>query len=693
MSCKHFIFILFIVLALFAAKIEAQDNSPTVSGQGQIERLIDRAEYYLNKNNDSCTLAALEAEKLSLAYGLNELRARALDISGRFYIKRERYRNAADAYNSLIRALAGSTDSAMLAHSYNQLGGCYLALSVYDEALGMFFNAVELSSLIKDSFQLSLSFYNTGLLYARVKDYAGAMQNFRTSLDLSRKAGNKEYEARNLHQMGKIFTVQGNFEEALGYFLSATKLIPGEQFLIDIADINISLGRLYEGQSDERSRQYYSEALSAYTIADHRRGTGTAHYGLGRLSALQRNYLSAIDHFSLSLEIFSRIEAIGEQAECHRDLSGAYASLGEMGNAYNEMNLYVAIMDSLLGARVAEGIAEKEIVHQSYLKDIEIAELQNERSTVLKAIGRKNLSLVVIISMTALVIAVTAYYTRILRKANENLRLEVEERMKAEKELLQIKNNLEERVTERTFELQKAKIKAEESDKLKSAFLANLSHEIRTPLNIITGYAGLMLKDSLSELKKKEYNELISKNTRLLLNMIEDLIDTSKVESGTLQIMSKKVNVNDIISQLEVPLSELIVNKNRQNLKVIKENLSLKNHSVVTDPVRVQQIMLHLLDNALKFTDEGTISYGCNETNRSLVFFVSDTGSGITEEYKDVIFEKFRQLDETSRKKYSGTGLGLFFARRIAQMLGGNVWFEPKKEGGSVFFLSLPLKT
>jgi signal transduction histidine kinase len=103
--------------------------------------------------------------------------------------------------------------------------------------------------------------------------------------------------------------------------------------------------------------------------------------------------------------------------------------------------------------------------------------------------------------------------------------------------------------------------------------------------------------------------------------------------------------------------------------------------------------MLHLLDNALKFTDEGTISYGCNETNRSLVFYVSDTGSGIPEEHKDVIFEKFRQLDESGSKKYSGTGLGLFFARRIAQMLGGNVWFESKKEGGSVFFLSLPLKT
>jgi tetratricopeptide (TPR) repeat protein len=162
------------------------------------------------------------------------------------------------------------------------------------------------------------------------------MQNFRTSLDLSRKAGNKEYEARNLHQIGRILTVQGNFEEALGYFLSATKLVPGEQNIIDLADINISLGRLYEGQSVDRSRYYYSEALSEYTTANYQRGTGTAHYGLGRLSALQRNYPSAIDNFSRSLEIFSRIEAIGEQAECHRDLSAVYASLGEMDNAYNE---------------------------------------------------------------------------------------------------------------------------------------------------------------------------------------------------------------------------------------------------------------------------------------------------------------------------------------------------------------------
>lgn len=692
MSLKHIFSILIPVLSLLAFDIKAQENSPAARGMRDIERLLERAEYYLERNNDSCTLAALEAEKLSLAYGFVQQRAKALDITGSFYIQRERYRNAAESYNNLIRALAAEPDTGLMAHAHNQLGQCYMSLSVYDEALGMFFRAVELSMEANDSLQLPVAYYNMGILYSLVKDYNEAMVNLRSSLEIFRNTENSEYEARTLHQIGKIYTAQDNFEDALGYFLAAQKLIQGNGNNTEVADIYLSLGMLYEHQSVDRSMEYLSEALITYKSTAYQLGMGRAYYGLGRLEVLRNNYRAAIDNFSRSLEIFSRIEAVGDQAECHRHLSNVYALEGEMTNAYNEMNLYVEFADSLMGERIAENIAEKEILHRSYLKDIEIEGLQMERTSVLKAIGRKNLSLLAIISMTALVIAVTIYYTRILRRANNNLRLEVEERVKAEKELLQVKNSLEERVTERTFELQQAKIKAEESDKLKSAFLANLSHEIRTPLNIITGYSGLMLKDDLSEQKKKEYNELISKNTKLLLNIIEDLIDTSKVESGTLQIAQKKVNVEDIIDQLEIPLSEIIVNKGRQNLKIIRDQLSLKNTSLYTDPVRVQQIMLHLLDNAVKFTEEGTIRYGCNENNDSLIFYVSDTGSGIPDEYRDVIFEKFRQLDETSKRKYGGTGLGLFFARRIAVMLGGKVWFVSKKEGGSVFYFSLPLK-
>ena len=102
--------------------------------------------------------------------------------------------------------------------------------------------------------------------------------------------------------------------------------------------------------------------------------------------------------------------------------------------------------------------------------------------------------------------------------------------------------------------------------------------------------------------------------------------------------------------------------------------------------------MSHLLDNALKFTEEGSIHYGCIENNDKIILYVSDTGIGIPGEYKEIIFDKFRQLDETSKRKYGGTGLGLFYARRIAQMLGGDVWFESKKEGGTVFYFSLPVR-
>jgi len=686
------IILIFSSFPLLALNSLGQRDSPADSDIRKLETLLERAGYYLEQNHDSCTLYALEAEKLSIAYGSPAHHARALDITGQFYIMREKYKNSVDAYIRMIDPVKASGDSLMEAYCYDQLGVSYLKLSVYDEALEMLLHSAGISSDIKNYRQLGISYYNIGLLYSKIKSFTEAQEYFGMALDLFRASGIRDYEALVLHQVGRIYSEQKNFQESLGYLLSAVKLMSGEVNSADLADVYISMGNLYEGESLARSMEYYNMALEIYSRIGLLSGTAAAYFGMGRVSTLQKDYVMAIDYYSRSLNNYRLIAALKEEGDCHFELSSVYSALGETENAFNEMNRYVVISDSLMGEEVTESIAEQEILYRTYLKDIEIEGLEEERMNVLREIDRKNISLIIIISMTALVIAVTIYYTRILKKANDNLHLEVQDRLKAEKELLQIKENLEERVTERTFALQQAKSKAEESDKLKSAFLANMSHEIRTPLNVITGYSGLLIKDDLKTEKKREYHDLISKNSRLLLNIIEDLIDTSKVESGSLQLFFKKVDIANLIAQIEIPLSENIINKNRQNLEILRDKLDLKNNFIVTDSVRVQQVMFHLLDNALKYTNEGTIHYGCRENGGNIIFYVSDTGIGIPGEYKEVIFEKFRQLDESSKRKYGGTGLGLFYARKIAQMLGGYVWYESRNEGGSIFYFSLPIQ-
>jgi len=201
----------------------------------------------------------------------------------------------------------------------------------------------------------------------------------------------------------------------------------------------------------------------------------------------------------------------------------------------------------------------------------------------------------------------------------------------------------------------------------------------------------LMLREDISPEKKVEYNAQIIKNNRILVNMIEDLIDTSKIESGSLQLHPSPVNPEHILSQLKEPIFENMAKKNKPFIEVIQEKSNIKTKTIYADPVRLQQVLWHLLDNAVKFTNQGSIRYGCYENHNNMIFYVNDTGIGIPDEARDIIFEKFRQLDETTRRKFGGTGLGLYYAQKIAEVMRGKIWYESKQEGGSIFYFSVPL--
>jgi signal transduction histidine kinase len=364
--------------------------------------------------------------------------------------------------------------------------------------------------------------------------------------------------------------------------------------------------------------------------------------------------------------------------------------MGDNKSAYEELNDYVTLHDSLYSEKVQESIAEVEMRFKTQMKDREIENLRIERQDAIKDMIRRTIGLASIVILTVIIITVSIYYSRTLKKANYRLTGEVEERTKAEGELINIKENLEERVAERTRELENAKIRAEESDRLKSAFIANMSHEIRTPLNAITGFSGLMLREDISPEKRKEYNNQVIKNNKILINMIEDLIDTSKIESGNLQLHPSRISIRQFLNQMNEPIVENMARKNKPFIEIVQDRLDIKNETILADSVRLQQVLWHLLDNAVKFTNEGSIHYGCHENNVNIIFYVNDTGIGIQDEYKEIVFEKFRQLDESAKRKYGGTGLGLYYARKIAEMMGGRLWFETKKEGGSIFYFSVP---
>ncbi len=247
----------------------------------------------------------------------------------------------------------------------------------------------------------------------------------------------------------------------------------------------------------------------------------------------------------------------------------------------------------------------------------------------------------------------------------------------------------------KNIELIQAKEKAEESGRLKTAFLQNMSHEIRTPMNAIMGFSELIKKEYNNEKKLESYIEIIHKRCNDLLDIVNSILDIAKIESGSLQVNKKNCSLNLLFSELRVFFQEyqIRIGKGQINFRVQQSGYP-DNLLFITDIVKLKQIFINLISNAFKFTDKGIIEIGLKYINQNyLEFYVSDTGIGIDPKFHTVIFDRFHQLEHSSERLYSGTGLGLSIVRGLVDLLGGNIRLESVPGEGTTFLFTIPNET
>lgn len=246
---------------------------------------------------------------------------------------------------------------------------------------------------------------------------------------------------------------------------------------------------------------------------------------------------------------------------------------------------------------------------------------------------------------------------------------------------------------QKTFEQQlyDSKIKAEESDRLKTSFLTNLSHEIRTPLNAIIGFSTLLNTKEVSREDQKEYLRLLNNSGKLLLEIIDNIIDISKIESANLSVNKTNSNINTMLDELLLDLKEHMESSKLESIDLtLHKAVRDKELYVLTDIKRLRQIFSNLLDNALKFTSTGRVEFGYKLNEYEILCFVKDTGIGIQDNEVEFIFDRFRQADESTTRKYGGTGVGLALTKSLVELLGGKIWVESKKGEGAKFFFTIP---
>ena len=259
----------------------------------------------------------------------------------------------------------------------------------------------------------------------------------------------------------------------------------------------------------------------------------------------------------------------------------------------------------------------------------------------------------------------------------------------------------------REDELIVAKENAEKADRLKSSFLMNMSHEIRTPMNAVIGFSNLLLNPEISKKEQNEFLEIILGNGDRLLHLIDDILDVSKIESGLMEISETEFSLSHLLTEMVMIYDNKRINMEKQNLKIrISQKVIKQDYILMTDPVRLKQVLSNLIHNALKFTESGFVEIGysiqsaaqltknhvkTNEDGQLIKIYVKDTGIGIPEDHIESIFDRFIKV-EGNTKLYEGTGLGLTISKNLVELLGGKIWVESVVDQGSTFYFTLPIK-
>jgi signal transduction histidine kinase len=255
-----------------------------------------------------------------------------------------------------------------------------------------------------------------------------------------------------------------------------------------------------------------------------------------------------------------------------------------------------------------------------------------------------------------------------LKRINEELNEEIENHKLTQIELIREKEN------------------AENSNRLKSAFLANMSHEVRTPMNSIMGFMSLLEDEELLPEAKKDFMGIVQKSCRQLLHIIDDIIDISKIDSGNVELKKESFSVNDLLSKVF-----RIFNLTAKEIGFeLRSSLPSDRSTVFNDAVKFEQVMNNLIGNAFKFTESGQIIFGAEYKNDEILIYVKDTGIGISKENFDMIFNRFSQVESSTRRKYGGNGLGLAISKAYVEKMGGKIWIESELGKGSTFYFTIP---
>lgn len=707
-----------------AYKIELFKLEQKVQNTDHLELKIpiyqDIVKYSFPDHLDKVLKYSEELLKLSETLNDNNSEAFANFYLGKYYFKNDNFEYANKYFKKALLLYLSLDNKNQIIEVYLNLGLVNQYINKYDAALTFYQKLIKVAESIGNEQKIAISYHDIGTLYSDLEKYSLAQDYYEKALSIYKQTNNEERIAAIYQNIGVLHFNWGNYNKSLEFYKKSLVVYEEIQDKQKIAISLSNIGLVYEDYKNyEKALDYYQKALIIFEEIESKSALVYIFYNLGSVYRNIQNYSKSKEYFIKGLHLSKELSMNDYISYNYQALSGLYEEIGKYSDALSNYKKYVFIKDSLFNEEKHRQISEIEAQFQlaQQEKEIEFFKLDQElNDSKLKKKENQNLMLIVCAFIAIIVALLLFFFASKQKKISIKFQNEIKERRKTEAQLNEIKNELEGRVTERTKDLKNlnsklvkeidghkltmknlevAKNKAEEADKLKTNFLTNISHEVRTPLNAIKGFSQMLSYDNISTSKRNEYINNIHEGCSSLTNLIDDIVDFASIESGQAKVEKKNLNPHPILEFLHDHYTNKLIKLDKTNLilSYANENKEI-DITINTDGVRLKQILSILIDNAIKFTKNGHVEFGfAYPKENEIQFFVKDTGIGIDEKFNDFIFERFRQVDESSTKEYKGAGVGLAVAKNLVKLLNGSINFESTVGRGTSFYVNLPLKS